>query len=337
MAKYTNDARIERLLHLHKILRSGEGFSKTELMEKLGPQCPELNERNLLADIAFLRRLGADIPAGHKHGSFRYRKPFSFLSAGGALDFEEVEEVLAYFRQLHRQMPLSGFLQLDRMYLALQNRAELLEGKAQDQLEFQEVLYAGEKWIGPLLKLIQQGCLLRFPYQPFEGNESERELFPLMLKEYNGRWFLLGLDPDKQRLGNFALDRITGRPAKAAREFQPSTVPDLKEMYRHVLGVSLEGGPARTIEALIRKPRAHYVKTKPWHGSQEILEETAEFIRFRWYLYLNRELKTRVMEYLPEIKILFPDDLRDWVLNALKEAVEKNGGSSGLEMEFTSE
>jgi predicted DNA-binding transcriptional regulator YafY len=328
MAKRTSDSRLFRLLHLHSILRSGEAFQKTDLMERLQPSFPELNERTLLADIAFLRKLGADIPAGHKHGSFRYRRPFSFLSAAGAIDLEEVEEVLAYFRQLYRRMPLIGFLQLDRMYLALQNRASLLEGKSAEKLEFQEVLYEGDKWIGPLLKLIQQNCLLKFHYQPFGSEERERELFPLLLKEYNGRWFLLGIDPEKQRLGNFALDRITRQPVPAGRTFQPSEIPDLKEMYRHVIGVSLEGGPSQIIEAIIRKPRALYVKTKPWHQTQEVLEENEHSIRFRWQLYLNRELKTRVMEYLPEIQVLRPTSLRDWVKKALLESLQMHPADS---------
>lgn len=332
MAKHTSDSRIIRLLHLHAIFRNGDAFPKAVLMEKLKPAFPDLNERTLLADIAFLRKLGADIPAGHKHGRFRYRKAFSFLAAGGALDFEEVEDVLAYFRQLHRRMPLSGFLQLDRMYLALQNRATLLEGKGPERLEFQEVLYEGERWIGPLLKLIQQNRLLKFHYQPFGADEKERELFPLLLKEYNGRWFLLGIDPEKERLGNFALDRITSQPLPVNKAYQPAIIPDLKEMYRHVIGVSLEGGPAQHIEVIIRKPRALYVKTKPWHQSQEVLEETPGAIRFRWHLYLNRELKTRVMEYIPEIEVLKPKALRDWVLSSLKEVL-KNAVDADSEFE----
>jgi predicted DNA-binding transcriptional regulator YafY len=323
MARQTNDARIIRLFQLHKVLRSGEAYRKEELMERLRPVIPDLNERTLLSDIAFLRKLGADIPQGHKHGNFRYRRPFSFLSAAGALDFEEVEEVLAYFRQLHKQMPLTGFLHLDRMYLALQNRARLLEGLQQENLAFQEVLYEGEKWIGPLLRLIQEKCCLKIPYQPFEGTESKRELFPIMLKEYNGRWFLLGLETEKQRLINLALDRITGSPARSGLKFKPLHLPDLNTLYRDVLGVSLEGGPPKIIEAIIRKPRALYVKTKPWHASQEVMLENDKQIHFRWFLYQNRELKTKIMEYMPEIDLISPPELRQWVVSALKEKLSE--------------
>lgn len=323
MGKDTSDLRFRRILHLHRILRSGNGYKKQELMEKLRPVFPELNDRMLLADLAFLRKLGADIPPGHKHGNFRYRRPFSFLSADGNLDFNEAEEVLAYLRQLHQQLPLSGFLQLDRMYLALQNRADLLESTSQDVLDFQEILYDGEKWIGPLLRLMRNKCLLKFQYQPFEGQESQKEVFPMRLKEYNGRWFLLGIDPEKQRLGNYALDRIKQSPEKSAGSFMPRVLPDLDAMYRDVLGVSLEGGPAQKIVASIQKPRALYVKTKPWHHSQQVLEEGANFIRFTWKLYLNRELKTRIMEYLPDISVAEPAELRSWVIDSIRQVLEQ--------------
>ena len=326
-----SDSRIRRLFNLHRVLRSGRSFTKAGLMEELKDSQPPTNERNILADIAFLRKLGADIPPGHKHVAFRYRKPFSFLSAGGQLDFNEVEEVLAYFRQMYNQMPLSGFLHLDRMYLALQNRAGLISGSSEDALEFQEVAYEGEKWIGPLLKLMKDRKMLSIHYRPFESQESKKCLFPLLLKEYNSRWFLIGINPEKGRLENYALDRITRAPR--AEDGPPlalaGEIPDLKAMYRHVLGVSLEGGPALRICVRIRKPRALYVKTKPWHHSQKIEDENESAIVFSWFLYRNRELKTRLMEYLPDAEVLEPADLREWLLDSLETYLKDSGKISG--------
>ena len=318
MASALSDDRIRRLFNLHKVLRSGGSFSKTDLMEALKDSQPQTNERYLLSDIAFLRKLGADIPIGHKHVAFRYRKPFSFLSAANQLDFDEVEEVLAYFRQLYSRVPQSGFLNLDRMYLALQNRADLMTGITVDNMEFQEVEYAGEKWIGPLLKLMRERCVLSFYYQPFESQESKRLLYPLLLKEYNNRWFLIGLNPELGRLENIALDRITRTPVREDLSYHPIEIPDLKALFRNVLGVSLEGGPACRICIRIRKPRALYVKTKPWHSTQTIESEDENAIVFSWQLFQNRELRSRVMEYLPDAEVLEPVELRDWMKLTLK-------------------
>jgi len=324
MASELSDNRIRRLFNLHKILRSGQSFTKTDLMERLSNSLPHVNERNLLADIAFLRKLGADIPPGHKHTSFRYRRPFSFLSANQQLDFNEVEDVLAYFRQLYNQMPVAGFLNLDRMYLALQNRADLLAGISQDALEFQIVVYEGEKWIGPLLKLMRDKRVLSFYYQPFEGQESAKLLYPLLLKEFNNRWFLIGLHPEKNRLETFALDRITRAPRLADMVFQPSEVPEMKDLFKNILGISLEGGPAVPIRIRIQKPRAMYVKTKPWHSSQKIETEDESSITFSWFLFQNRELKSHVMEYLPDSEVLEPQELRTWVLEVVAKVLDSN-------------
>ncbi len=327
MASELSDNRIRRLFNLHKVLRSGKAYTKAELMDALAQSSPAPNERSLLADIAFLRKLGADIPMGHKHVAFRYRKAFSFLSAGNQLDFDEVEEVLAYFRQLYARMPVTGFLHLDRMYLALQNRADLITGgSGQDALEFQEVQYEGEKWIGPLLKMMREKKALSFHYQPFEGLESKRFLYPILLKEYNNRWFLIGVNPEKGRLENYALDRITRSPRQEEMAFQMGELPDIKTMFKDILGVSLEGGPARRICIRIRKPRALYVKTKPWHASQKIEAEEENALVFSWVLYQNRELKTRVMEYLPDAEVLEPEELRLWLKETLTEYLEKGKG-----------
>jgi predicted DNA-binding transcriptional regulator YafY len=323
MASALSDDRIRRLFNLHKILRTGRACTKAELMEELKDSLPFTNERNLLSDIAFLRKLGADIPPGHKHVAFRYRKPFSFLSASNQLDFNEVEEVLAFFRQLYARMPQSGFLNLDRMYLALQNRADLMTGITVDNMEFQDVEYEGEKWIGPLLKLMREKCVLSFFYKPFGSQESKRLLYPLLLKEYNNRWFLIGLNPELGRLENIALDRITSSPFREDIAFHPLEIPDLRMLFRDVLGVSLEGGPASRICIRIRKPRAFYVKTKPWHPSQKMESEDDHSMVFTWHLHQNRELKTRVMEYLPDAEVLEPAELRDWTKAVLKEYFER--------------
>jgi predicted DNA-binding transcriptional regulator YafY len=318
MASATSDLRIKRIFLIHNILRDGLSKSALELSTILEGKGLEVNERIVKADIQFLRDLGAPIPPGNKHYNFKYNKPFTILEAIEGIDFDEVDEVLSYFYQLFKRVPKASFLELDKVFLAFQNRTVLLEKENVAAIQFEEVNYSGKKWLGDLIKYIQEGRTIRFRYKPFTLEESERIVLPILLKEYNKRWFLIGLEKETRNYQNFALDRISSKPLPAPEPLPLSETTDIKSLFRNMIGVSAEGVPEKVV-AYISNPRAQYVLTKPWHSSQKA-KEGEQGIEFEWFVVTNRELKAKILEHLPDIEIREPASLKDW----LKEVLEKS-------------
>jgi predicted DNA-binding transcriptional regulator YafY len=320
MASEVSDLRIKRIFLIHSILREGLAKSALELSTILENKGLEVNERMVKADIQFLRNLGAPIPPGNKHSNFKYSKPFTILEAIEGIDFDEVDEVLSYFYQLYIRVPKASFLELDKVFLAFQNRTVLMEKQNIDAVQFEEVNYAGKKWLGDLIKYIQERRTIRFRYKPFTFDESERIVLPILLKEYNKRWFLIGLEKETRNYQNFALDRISSKPLPATEPLILTETTDIKALFRNMIGVSAEGMPEKVM-AYISNPRAQYVLTKPWHSSQKT-KEVEGGIEFEWFLVVNRELKAKILEHLPDIKILGPEHLRDWIKEVLQRALE---------------
>lgn len=321
MASAISDLRIKRIFLIHSTLRDGSAKSALELSTILESRGLEVNERMVKADIQFLRNLGAPIPPGNKHSNFKYSKPFTILEAIEGIDFDEVDEVLSYFYQLYKRVPKASFLELDKVFLAFQNRTVLIEKQNIDAVQFEEVNYSGKKWLGDLIKYIQEGRTIRFRYKPFIFEEGDRIVLPILLKEYNKRWFLIGLEKETRNYQNFALDRILTKPLPSTEPISATGNSDVQSLFRNMIGVSTEGVPEKVL-AYISNPRAQYVSTKPWHSSQKA-KEVEGGIEFEWYVIPNRELKAKILEYLPDIQVLEPFFLLEWLRETLRASLGK--------------
>ena len=293
-------------------------FSAEELADFCAETDPNANARLIRGDIGLLRELGAPIPLGNKHKKFRYEAPFSLLESLEGVDTAETDEVLAYLNQLYQKAPKAAFLELDKVFLALEHRIRTAKAQGDPRLQFEKVAYTGQDYVMVLFDFIQKQRTTSFDYQPFQKESTERTVFPIFLKEYNHRWFLVGYDREVQQYQNYALDRIVSRPKLADWRPQVERLPDAVTYFQNLIGVTLEGELAQVL-VRIWKPRANYIRTKPWHSSQREVEETGEWIDFQWQVLLNRELKARILELGADAEVLRPSELRQ----AIGQEVEK--------------
>lgn len=292
-------------------------FSAEELAVFCTETDPNANVRLIRGDIGLLRELGAPIPRGNKHTKFRYEAPFSLLECLEGVDTAEADEVLAYLNQVYQKIPKAAFLELDKVFLALENRIRTADAQGDPRLQFEKVAYVGQDYVTILFDFIQKQRTIRFDYQPFRGTGGERTVFPVFLKEYNHRWFLIGYDRAVNRYQNYALDRIGSRPRLSDWRPQVAELPDPTTYFQSLIGVSLEG-ELTLVTLRVRTPRANYIKTKPWHPSQTELVETDEWVDFQWNVLLNRELKARILELGADVEVLAPRVLREEIGSILK-------------------
>jgi predicted DNA-binding transcriptional regulator YafY len=321
MASAITDSRLERMFIIHSHLRKGGNYSAEDLAKQISEQGPETNDRTVKADIKFMREMGAPIPMGSKTAKFYYEKPFSILSVTDRINFDETDEAIEYFNQLYKEIPKLVFLQLDQLFLAFQHRVKLMDKAVIGSVQFDEVAYTGQDKIGDLIRYILEKRTITFNYQPFEEEVKVKTVYPYLLKEYNKRWFLIGLDGEIKNLQTYALDRMVSRALPSRDVIVPVGDLNPAALFDQCIGVSLEGKPEK-VSVFISNPRAKYVSTKPWHKSQ--VEEQAENgSRFDWNVMVNRELRAKILEHLPDIEVQEPASLKNW----LKEVLEKAMGS----------
>ena len=138
----------------------------------------------------------------------------------------------------------------------------------------------------PLHNAILSRQFLRITYHPFvQALPFIRHIFPLLLKEYNNRWFLICWESGQSRPGQsrpgestpgretpqtLALDRITAMHVTAESFIYPKSF-DSRTHFSTIFGVSQSGKPPEDIVLRFSKDRAKYVVTKKlWATQQEI-------------------------------------------------------------------
>lgn len=194
-------------------------------------------------------------------------------------------------------------------------RLELrLSGQMQDaqgvicQFE-QPTSYQGQGWLEPLYIAVQQKQVQRLLYQPF-GTSQPVELLvhPYLLKQYNGRWFLIAQrDKWEEALSIFALDRIQ-HIAKADLSFIQHE-GEVSQFFTNLIGVSiLPEAELAEIRLRFAAKRLPYVLTKPLHASQRVDDETGEVTL---YLVPTRELVSLLLSYGGDVEVVAPLVLRD--------------------------
>lgn len=175
----------------------------------------------------------------------------------------------------------------------------------------------GSEYLGPIIKAIKEQKVIRLYYQPFyEDKPYFSEIHPYLLKEYKGRWYMIGLHDFKGQLRTYALDRI--------RDIQDSDIKYRKqnfsaeEYFKNSIGIiSPEGLPPRILIA-VQKTQAQYMISQPWHESQNIDDESDDEIIFSFKLHPTYEFISLLLSYGKDLKVLSPESLKSNIKGQLE-------------------
>ena len=141
-------------------------------------------------------------------------------------------------------------------------------------------------------------------------------VYPYYVKQYNGRWFLFGLNDEKGRIESYALDRIESY-ASGTKPFVENATTDFASYFDDVIGVSVPYGDVATEEIVLRfsPQRFPYVLSKPIHSSQRVLSEPNTV---SIHVKPNRELSQQILSFIPDVEVLSPEWLRNEIRDKLK-------------------
>ena len=166
----------------------------------------------------------------------------------------------------------------------------------------------GIEFITPLFDAILNKKTLHIEYKSFKDTTiNSFVISPYYLKQYNNRWYLLGQIENYNTLTVIALDRIINFK-EACLSFIENTMYDFNEYFEDIVGVSREKDKLPEIITLFfTSNKAPYIKTKPIHGSQKLKKEDAKGIVITIEVIVNYELKSLLLSFGNEVKVLSPD------------------------------
>jgi len=222
----------------------------------------------------------------------------------------EAEKIKAALLVLSRFKGMPQFEWVNELILKLQS-AFRLEEMPTEIISFDSNEYLKNiDMIGDLFQAIVYQKVLRLEYQTFKDEGSKTfEFHPYYLKQYNNRWFLIGLYPRFENLTNFALDRIV-QFSTLDIAYVPTTI-DFDDYFDDFIGITKPKSPLEKVilkAPLFLKP---YLTTKPLHGSQKRIDEDEHYFIFSIEIAINFELENLILSYGETLEIEEPLPFRE--------------------------
>lgn len=205
--------------------------------------------------------------------------------------------------------------EMEAIISRLEHTATVANEPAAPMILFEQHSQAtGSQHLDDLLQAIRGKLPLLITYRSFQMTAPEIWcVHPYLLKEYRGRWFLIGRKDALTVPTVLALDRMQKlKPATTA--FIENDLFDPQNFYHHLVGVTFPTG--EEIQEIIIKVRGiqcAYIRTKPIHTTQMIIEDLPDDYCMVLTLSLinNYELRSHLLSYGPGIEVLSPASLRD--------------------------
>jgi hypothetical protein len=250
------------------------------------------------------------------------------LSEGDLAKMNEAVELLKQFKGFSHFTQLNEVVQKleDHVYASAHKSYPIIDFEKNDNLkglDFLDKLYQS---------VIQQKALL-ITYQSFTARQPHTfEFHVWWLKEFKNRWFAIGVRTNTGvrpniPIQNLALDRIIEMQFLSDVPYLPNKSMNPEEYYRDVYGVTVSDTLRPiNIKIFVTARHAPYVKTKPLHHSQQILDETEKGMLIQIKVQHNFEIEKEILSFGEGIVVLEPAKLRNVMLQRIQQTL--NGYSA---------
>ena len=216
---------------------------------------------------------------------------------------QEVSHLLQQFKGF------SHFNEVTEMVNKLEDKIYSEQHQKPSVIDFEKNdLLTGIEWLDVLYKHIIQQQTILLTYQSFKARVSHDIIFyPYLLKEYRNRWFILGMKKQEKEILTLALDRIKNIQTLPDELYRINKKFDPHSYFRDIVGVTRNAADTPThIVFHANHKQAPYIKTKPIHGSQQVVETRHDGIVFSIDVIPNFELEREFLGFGEGLKILSP-------------------------------
>ena len=286
-----------------------------------------ISVRQLRDDIKYMRdRVTYDAPIkayayDGKKCYYRYEDP-DFSIFKNELSVEELTKLHSTIDMLgrYRGIPANAWLEevisnLEYRFGVKSNSENLVSFEQNEQLK-------GLEFLSDIIDATVSHQPLEVFYQTYKGKEIRSTVHPYYVKQYNGRWFLLGLDDKYHSIANLALDRIQHIKHSDA-QFKKNETYDFRTYFNQIVEVTIPEDEVQLEQIRLRftKDRFPYVVTKPMHPSQVVVADGNCEIEIS--VKPNNELYQKIFSFIPDVEVVSPQWLREDISTKIKENLKK--------------
>jgi len=284
-------------------------------LEEFNGQGSGIKRRQLYDDIRFMEseqgwNILLDKKREGKKVYYRYSDP-DFSISNQPLNENEVSQIEAAISVLSRFAGAPQFEAVQEIIPVLKDRLGL-DHQSKEVIGLESNIdLKGIEYLSQLYDAIIYEQVLDVEYQDFKSDESFTLTFhPYYLKQYNNRWFVLGLNKEFGiPTWNLALDRIQ-KIEQIQGDYIQSEI-DWNEYFFDIIGVTRpDDGKVENVVLEYTNEQAPYIITKPLHPTQKH-EWIEDKLRVEIKVMPNYELESLILSFGEKGKVIEPKTLRD--------------------------
>ena len=306
--------------------KKNRSYTIRELIKETNPP---VSRAMLYNDLAFMKSeegFKAPIISRMSGGVARYTyddPSFSILKQ--PIRESERETLLETMTLLSRSGGLPGFEWVGETLLRMEETLNVTINTRPVMVFQHNPWLAGLDKLDELYRSITHKKVLKVRYKPFFEKEMTLLFHPYVLKQYNQRWYCLGLNAALQKIFNLAVDRIVS--IKEQREpYLENTKTDFEAYFKDVVGVTVhEDREKEEIVLEVNRQLLPYLLTKPIHPSQlhkrRMNKDGCAILTLE--VIPNFELQSILLSFSPNVRVVKPAWLRDKIIAKLKESIER--------------
>lgn len=284
--------KVKRYLLILDRLQRPANFNELEsLLEEEGFQ---LSQRTLQRDLSDLRdEFGIEVPYDHSTKTYAVEDQTDLQGVMQLLERAQLLELVHDGRSLKALHRCIRFEELGRLQ--------------------------GLHHLRPLLQAIRTRHVVKITHRKFQEDRSKQHIIrPHLLKEYRGRWYVLGHSEKHAGPIALGLDRI--EKLETTRTKFTRKDDKVADFYENVIGVDSSPGKPELIRLRFESVQSRYVKALPIHHSQQVESEDKNGVVFSVYVMANTELRQMLMGWGDLVQVLEPKYLAKEIRDAHRNA-----------------
>ena len=328
---------LDALLRYHTINHCLQQSGKKWTWEQLANACADYadevayrdtrsipSKRTIQNDIKIMRSgdLGYFAPIKNEGGCYHYEDP-SYSIKNATLNNTDLQSIALACKVLGQYKGFDFFTDLNQIFEKFESHIQVkLKQNIQQYIDFEKDEQAvGAYYLKPVLDAIGSQQTLCIHYQKFHDSETKAHiLHPYLLKEYAGRWYVLGWHQQRESIVTLALDRVKNIAASNQNYYQKEF--DAESYFAHTIGITFMGGKVEEIVLEVEQEFVPYLLTKPLHATQQIVNQERKSTTFSYQLVVNQELENILMSHINHIKVLLPQSLKQSLLVKIKKSLQ---------------
>lgn len=301
-----------------------------KILLEINPDSKGISRRQIFDDIAYMESsAGWSIELErHREGKrFFYRyQDLSFSISNMPLNEVEINHLKEAIDTLTQFKGMPQFEWVNEMVPKLRQRLKT-DGAEKKIMEFESNDYLkGKDHLGTLYNALRHKTPLKISYQPFQ-NEAPilLPLHPYFLKQYNGRWFLFGFNPEKQKPDwNLAIDRILNIEETSIPYIENKEI-NWDEYFEDMIGVTKpEGQKIEQVVLHFLGITGKYIENNPLHGSQRSNWIDSNTFEVKLEVIPNYELERLILSYAESVKVISPNSLKEKIIDRHRKAFHQS-------------